>query len=51
MPRIYKLEDTDYDPVVHYSDETELNQKKTQAIVNHQNGIQKFLLEYFIKMS
>ena len=24
---------TDYDPVVHYSDETELNQKKTQAIV------------------
>ena len=33
MPRIYKLEDTDYDPVVHYSDETELNQKKTQAIV------------------
>ena len=33
MPRIYKLEDTDYDPVVHYSDETELNQKKTQAII------------------
>ena len=33
MPRIYKLEDTDYDPVVHFSDETELNQKKTQAIV------------------
>jgi Pyruvate:ferredoxin oxidoreductase and related 2-oxoacid:ferredoxin oxidoreductases, beta subunit len=33
MSRIYKLEDTDYDPVVHYSDETELNQKKTQAIV------------------
>ena len=32
MPRIYKLEDTDYDPVVHFSDETELNQKKSQAI-------------------
>ena len=32
-PRIYKLEDTDYDPVVHFSDENELNQKKTQAIV------------------
>ena len=28
MPRIYKLEDTDYDPVVHFSDEDELNQKK-----------------------
>jgi len=32
-PRIYKLEDIDYDPVVHFSDENELNQKKTQALV------------------
>ena len=31
MPRIYKLEDTDYDPVVHYSDETQLNQKKNTS--------------------
>ena len=32
MPRIYKLEDTDYDPVVHYSDENELNAKRSQAM-------------------
>ena len=33
MPRIYKLEDTEYDPVVHYNDENELNEKRTQAMV------------------
>ena len=32
MPRIYKLEDTDYDPIVHYSDENELNEKRSQAM-------------------
>ncbi len=31
--RIYKLEDTGYDPVVHYSEETELNEKLSQALI------------------
>ncbi len=30
--RIYKLEDHGYDPVVHYSEESELNEKLTQAL-------------------
>ena len=33
MPRIYKLEDTGYDPVVHFNDDIELNEKRTQAMV------------------
>ena len=33
MPRIYKLEDTEYDPVVHFNDEKELNEKRTQAMI------------------
>ena len=33
MPRIYKLEDTEYDPVVHFNDEDELNEKRTQAMI------------------
>ena len=33
MPRIYKLEDTEYDPVVHFNDDIELNEKRTQAMV------------------
>ena len=33
MSRIYKLEDTEYDPVVHFNDEDELNEKRTQAMV------------------
>jgi 2-oxoglutarate ferredoxin oxidoreductase subunit beta len=32
-PRIYKLEDTDYDPAVHYDEESELNEKLTQALI------------------
>lgn len=31
--RIYKLEDTGYDPVVHYDSETEFNEKLTQALI------------------
>jgi len=31
--RIYKLEDHGYDPVVHYSEESELNEKLTQALI------------------
>ena len=33
MPRIYKLDDIGYDPVVHFNDENELNEKRTQAMV------------------
>jgi 2-oxoglutarate ferredoxin oxidoreductase subunit beta len=32
-PRIYKLEDVNYDPVVHYEEESELNEKLTQALI------------------
>ncbi len=32
-PRIYKLEETNYDPVVHYDEESELNEKMTQALI------------------
>lgn len=32
-PRIYKLEDTNYDPVVHYDEESELNEKLAQALI------------------
>ena len=31
--RIYKLEDTGFDPVVHYSSESELNEKLSQALI------------------
>ena len=31
--RIYKLEDTGYDPTVHYDSETEFNEKLTQALI------------------
>ena len=33
LPRIYKLEDTGFDPVVHYSEEAELNKKLSQALI------------------
>ncbi|MGI0096983.1 MAG: 2-oxoacid:ferredoxin oxidoreductase subunit beta, partial [Nitrosopumilaceae archaeon] len=31
--RIYKLEDTGYDPIVHYEEEAEINQKLSQALI------------------
>lgn len=31
--RIYKLEDTHFDPIVHYGDETEVNEKLSQALI------------------
>ncbi len=31
--RIYKLEDTGFDPVVHYSEEAEVNEKLSQALI------------------
>ena len=33
MPRIYKLEDIGYDPIVHYGSEEEVNEKITQALI------------------
>jgi 2-oxoglutarate ferredoxin oxidoreductase subunit beta len=32
-PRIYKLEDSGYDPIVHYESESEVNEKLTQALI------------------
>ena len=32
-PRIYKLEDTGYEPTVHYNEEAELNEKLSQALI------------------
>ena len=32
-PRIYKLEETGYDPIVHYDSESEANEKLTQALI------------------
>jgi len=32
-PRIYKLEDTGFDPVVHYNEESEVNEKLSQALI------------------
>jgi len=32
-PRIYKLEETGYDPIVHYDSESEVNEKLTQALI------------------
>ncbi len=31
--KIYKLEDTHFDPMVHYDDETEVNEKLSQALI------------------
>lgn len=33
IPRLYKLEETGYDPVVHYSSQFELDEKITQALI------------------
>ncbi len=32
-PRIYKLEETGYDPIVHYGSESEVNEKLTQGLI------------------
>ena len=48
-PRIYKLEDIDYYPVVHFSDENELNQKKTQALVKSLEWDTKIPIGIFYK--
>jgi 2-oxoglutarate ferredoxin oxidoreductase subunit beta len=48
-PRIYKLEDTGYDPVVHYDSEEEVNQKQTQALVKSHEWDSKIPTGIFYK--
>ena len=50
-PRIYNLDDTDYDPVVHYSTIDELNEKLSQALEKSLEWGTKYPLVYFIKMN
>ena len=49
MPRIYKLEDTGYDPIVHFNDENELNEKRTQAMVKSLEWDTKIPIGVFYK--
>ena len=48
-PRIYKLEETGYNPVVHYDEESELNQKLTQALVRSLEWDAKIPIGVFYK--
>ena len=49
MPRTYKLEDTNYDPVVHYDEESELNEKLTQALIRSLEWDTKIPIGIFYK--
>jgi 2-oxoglutarate ferredoxin oxidoreductase subunit beta len=48
-PRTYKLEDTDYDPVVHYDEEAELNERLTQALIKSLEWDTKIPIGIFYK--
>jgi 2-oxoglutarate ferredoxin oxidoreductase subunit beta len=48
-PRTYKLEDTKYDPVVHYDEESELNEKLTQALIRSLEWDTKIPIGIFYK--
>jgi 2-oxoglutarate ferredoxin oxidoreductase subunit beta len=48
-PRIYKLEETGYDPVVHFDEEIELNEKLTQALVRSLEWDTKIPIGVFYK--
>jgi 2-oxoglutarate ferredoxin oxidoreductase subunit beta len=48
-PRTYKLDDTDYDPVVHYDGEAELNEKLTQALIKSLEWDTKIPIGVFYK--
>ncbi len=48
-PRIYKLEETGYNPVVHYDEESELNQKLTKALVRSLEWDAKIPIGVFYK--
>ena len=47
--RLYKLEDTGYDPVVHYSEEAELNGKLSQALIKSLEWGDKIPIGIFYK--
>ncbi|KAF6243190.1 2-oxoacid:ferredoxin oxidoreductase subunit beta [Nitrosopumilus sp. b1] len=47
--RIYKLEDTGYEPVVHYSSEAELNEKLSQALIKSLEWGNKIPIGIFYK--
>lgn len=47
--RIYKLEDTGYDPVVHYDSETDFNEKLTQALIKSLEWDTKIPIGVFYK--
>ncbi len=47
--RIYKLEDTGYDPEVHYSEEAEVNERLTQALIKSLEWGNKIPIGVFYK--
>jgi len=47
--RIYKLEDTGYDPIVHYEDEVEMNEKLSQALIKSLEWGNKIPIGIFYK--
>ena len=47
--RIYKLEDTGYDPVVHYADEVEINEKLSQSLIKSLEWGNKIPIGVFYK--
>ncbi|MGQ0771623.1 MAG: thiamine pyrophosphate-dependent enzyme [Nitrososphaerota archaeon] len=48
-PRTYKLDETNYDPVVHYDTEAELNEKLTQALIKSLEWDTKIPIGVFYK--
>ena len=49
--RIYKLEDTNFDPTVNYAGEVEVNEKLSQALIKSLEWGDKFRPVFFIKMN
>jgi len=49
MPRIYKLEDTGYDPLVHIDSPDEENEKLTQALIKSNEWDSKIPTGIFYK--
>jgi len=47
--RIYKLEDTGYDPVVHYADDVEINEKLSQSLIKSLEWGNKIPIGVFYK--
>ena len=47
--RIYKLEETGYDPIVHYADEVEINEKLSQSLIKSLEWGNKIPIGVFYK--